>query len=93
MSDHAEIFADRQITYFNELLRYSAPVSGVTVAAQRACVRFCGDLQDVMAARLVEIPPEQVPETVAAWFRGISGAVFGEAFPAPAEPKRKGAKS
>lgn len=91
MSEHAEIFADRQITYFNELLRYSAPVSGVTVAAQRACVRFCGDLSEVIASRLTEIPPERVPETVAAWFRGISEAVFAPA-PVP-EPKKKGPKS
>lgn len=85
MTDNARTFSGRQLAYFNELLRYTAPVSGITVAAHRACLRFLGDVAEIMAARLAEIPPEQIPAVIEQWFQTCSDAVF-----APAEPGKAG---
>lgn len=77
MKDNAKIFAERQLAYFDELMKRSAPVSGEAVAAQRACIRFCGDLQEVMASVLAEVPAGKVEETVSRWIREMSESVWG----------------
>jgi len=89
MKDNARIFADRQLAYFDELMKRSAPVSGEAVAAQRACIRFCGDLQEVMASILAEVPAGKVEETVSRWICEMSAAVYGDG--ASAVQKVKGA--
>lgn len=90
MKDDARIFAERQLAYFDELMQRTAPVSGTRAAAYRACIRFCGDLQEVMASLITAIPDGKVEKTVQNWIREISTAVWADK-PAPAAEKAKGA--
>ena len=92
MKDNAKIFAERQLAYLEELMKRSAPVSGETVAAQRACIRFCGDLQEIMASILADVPAGKAGETVSGWIRDVSTVVWAGK-PAPAFVKVKGVKT